>query len=40
MYFEECVFRQQVIIQVSFVKDDGTLFITLISFFQDSLLFF
>ena len=27
VYFEECVFRQQVIIQASFVKDDGTLFI-------------
>ena len=27
IYIEECIFRQQVIIQVSFIKDDGTLFI-------------
>ena len=25
IYFEECIFRQQIIIQASFVKDDGTL---------------
>ena len=36
IYFEECIFRQQVIILASFVKDDGTLFIIL----QDSWLFF
>ena len=24
---KECIFRQQVIIQASFIKDDGTLFI-------------
>ena len=27
IYFEECIFKQHVIIQASFVKDDGTLFI-------------
>ena len=27
IYFEECIFRQQVIIQASFVKDDGILFV-------------
>ena len=27
IYIEECMFRHQIIIQVSFVKDDGTLFI-------------
>ena len=26
-FFEECKFRQQVMIQASFVKDDGTSFI-------------
>ena len=25
--FEECILRQQIIIQASFVKDDGTLFV-------------
>ena len=40
MNIEECIFRQQVIIQASFVKDDGTLFIILILFFQDTLSFF
>ena len=39
MYIEDCIFRQPVIIQASFVKDDGTLFIILILFFQVSLLF-
>ena len=27
IYIEECIFRQQDIIQARFVKDDGTLFI-------------
>ena len=27
VYFEESIFRQQVIIQASFVKDDGTMFV-------------
>ena len=27
VYIEESIFRQQVIIRVSFVKDDGTLFV-------------
>ena len=27
IYIEECIFKQQVILQASFVKDDGTLFI-------------
>ena len=27
IYIEECIFRQQVIIQASFVKEDGTLFV-------------
>ena len=27
MYIVECIFRQQVIIQASFVKEDGTLFV-------------
>ena len=26
IYIEECIFRQQVIIQASFIKDDGTLY--------------
>ena len=30
IYFEECIFRQQGIIQASFVKDDRTLFIIFI----------
>ena len=41
MYIEECIFRQQVIIQASFVKDDRTLYLLiLILFFQGSFLFF
>ena len=33
VYFEEYIFRQQVIIQASFVKDDGRLFIILQFYF-------
>ena len=40
IYIYESIFRQQVIIQASFVKDDGTLFIIFILFFKNSLLFF
>ena len=42
LYIEECIFRQQVIIQASFVKDDGTLLIyyLLFYFWKDFLLFF
>ena len=27
IYIEECIFRQQVVIKATFIKDDGTLFI-------------
>ena len=27
IYFEECIFRQQVIVKASFIKDDGTLLV-------------
>ena len=31
IYIEECIFRQQVIIQASFVKEDRTLFVLFFS---------
>ena len=40
IFIQVCIFRQQVIIKASFVKDVGILFIIIIFFFQDSLLFF
>ena len=27
IYIEECIFRQQVVIKASFIKDNGTLFV-------------
>ena len=40
IYIEECIFRQQVIIQASFVKDDGTLsLLFLILFFKTTRFF-
>ena len=40
VYFEECIFRQQVIIKTSFIKDDGTLFIIFDCNFSSLVIFF
>ena len=40
IYIEKCILRQQVIIQTSFLKDDGTLFIIFKCSFSSLLVIF